>query len=212
MNDEFDILEHEIDAMLAPLADRLDEPPSHAAVARVRDAVRHELDEAWLEGQPQPQPSDAALHRVRTAVHAALSDITGGRGTIIPMTTRRSGWSRVAGGLSAAAVAAAVGLCAVIIRLAPSPSSPTAAPAGDTTSLDLFVQASDSVLDDDGFTSTLGGDLSELEERVSTWDSVWPDVDNLMNELNPTPGQSAAPTPRGESVVLNEFAGTRILG
>ncbi len=95
-------LEREAEAMRAALSDDLSRvKPSEAAVDRAKAAVRHELNEAWMRDQAQPEPAAEALDRARSAMHVELAG---------NVATHRAGWAKgwTWAGLAAAAALALV--------------------------------------------------------------------------------------------------------
>ena len=74
MSRDTDQLTRQVEAMLTPLADRLDRvpPPGEAVVERVKAAVRHEINEEWLAQRTPVHAPRELLDRVHAAVHATL--------------------------------------------------------------------------------------------------------------------------------------------
>ncbi len=162
MDRDVENLEREVEAQWSSLGLDLSVHPSDAVVARVRSAVRQELNEAWLAGQPQPVPDRVLLGRVTAAMHRERQAMTAARVRIVRL--RR--WL-AAGTAAAAAVTLVFGLS----RLGVEPSAKVGQPAaaGDVEAIERFVQAADQVWSADPFTSDIREGLDALEESVSQW-------------------------------------------
>lgn len=222
-------LEREVEALRAALAEDLSSvAPRESAVARAKMAVRHELNEQWLQRRPQPEPSEAALARTRQAVREALAESGASPGA------RRWWMSRWAQG----AVAAAATIALVVGYLASrddAPTDPLQLASGDrevvtpTTPEDgedvaaeveryvawLEALAGETTLVADTATTDMlddrmeamhvqlawfTEDLSEEAELVQTLNEIMRDIDELL-------GEEAAAPQQGNSNVRREALG-----
>jgi hypothetical protein len=167
MNEQPEKMERQIDQELAQWAGRLDAEPASAVTARIRSAVRQELNEQWLAGQTSPGPSPAVLRGVRAAVAAELQRSDGDR-VVAPAAqsararSPRRKWDSPACGFSAAA--AGLMLCLGVVRLA---GEWVSAPQESATLLVRFVEtAADRPLTDVS-TEAIGREILGLERRLT---------------------------------------------
>lgn len=142
--------------MLGEWASRLDRvpPPTEAVLARVRSAVRHELNEQWLAAHASPAPEPQALARVRLKVREELA-----------RQHRRSigRWfsSQVMASLAAAAVLLlGVGLVRHVGYSRPPSASNLTVVQAAQEHVDLFLEAAQVSMAADEFSDSV---LSELE-------------------------------------------------
>lgn len=170
MREDVDKLEREVDAALADWADRLDVEPSEAAVARTREFVRLELNEAWLTDQPTPSPSPHTLAEVRTAVRAELRKVRGQK--------RLWRWAPLAA--AAAIIVIGVGLFQHM-RFGEEPQPLI-------NGEELFVYVADTVFAEDPALSAIETELMALEESIDqfslTGDFYQSELDSLGDEVD----------------------------
>ena len=183
-------LENEVEAMLEPLAGRLDRLPrvGEAVIERVKAAVRHEINEQWLAAQPAVQPPTEVIAGVRTAVRDELrrkrSAASHRFSTHEGDPAARQRW---AAGLAAAAM---IAICAVLIQrvgtLGPAPISPGAMAANQP--LDLFADAAEVALADNEMTGHRGPPRATVDNS----DGVLDDLNNAVQDIlsNPKPKDS----------------------
>ena len=168
MCENLDNLERDLDTALAEWSDRFGAEPSEAAVARTKDAVRRELNEAWLADQPMPLPSLETLAGVKSAVRAELRKVR--------WQTRLVRWSPVA---AAAMIIIGVGLF-YNARI----NEETNPPSG----VDKFVYVSNTVFEEDPALSALETELEALEQSIDqfglTGDYYQSELDRLGNEVD----------------------------
>lgn len=162
MNRDLESLERRVEAQWSSAGLDLSVRPPEAVVARVRSAVRQELNEAWLADQAQPVPDRALLDRVTDAMHRERAAMAAARRRIVRL--RR--WL-TAGAAAAAAVALAVGLS----RLGGTSSTRGNRPAlaGDADAIERFVQAADQIWSADPLTSEIREGVDAIEESVTQW-------------------------------------------
>jgi len=172
MSEQLDNLEREVEAALASVSDKLSVVPSEAAVLRVKAAVRHEANEAWLSRQPVPTPASDTIERARVAVRDELQQRQG--------VMRSSGaWQR---GWSAVAAAAMILLAVGVIHRAGTLTDPTPDATGDPE-LDLFLATAESVLAGDPVMSAILADLDVVEQRIMSWQSAGELDTDSLNDL-----------------------------
>ncbi|HOA73089.1 MAG TPA: hypothetical protein PL151_00835 [Phycisphaerae bacterium] len=154
-------LEKQVDTLIGGLKVELDRPqPNPAVLARVKAAVRHELNERWLDQYPSPQPSRKALHRVRLAVREELARSGPAR--------RRT--SLFSGGWAAAAMMAlCVGLIQQIGYLQPVsvPDSNAAWAQAAQTHVELFVETVQLAMSTDDFSHSVLDELGEIRQSLT---------------------------------------------
>lgn len=169
MHEDLDKLERELDAALAAWSERLDVEPSEAAVARTQEAVRHELNEAWLADQPIPQPTMASLDNIKSAVRAELRKVK--------WQTRLWRWSPVA---AAAMIAFGVGLFHHVRTDVKTTSL--------TNGVDQFVLVANVVFAEDPALTAIEKELEALEQSIDqfslTGDFYQSDLDRLGDEMD----------------------------
>lgn len=186
MSDGSDRLESEIEAELQSLAPGLPVQPSEGVVLRVKAAVRHELNEAWLAGHPTPAPSPEVVHRVRETVHEELDVRDRSSGTdddCVGRSPRRSVWSPAWASLAAAAM---IGICVGIVHhvgTLEARSRPMASARAAEASLDLFVDAAEEIFAEESLTASIVADLDLLQESISQWDPVSEYDSGTLNEV-----------------------------
>ncbi|HOW72672.1 MAG TPA: hypothetical protein PKY77_18895 [Phycisphaerae bacterium] len=78
MNQDLRQLENEVEAMLATWSDSLDVLPPPGTWECLGVAVRRELNEVWLDDQASPTPDSATLARIRQAVRTELNRVSNG--------------------------------------------------------------------------------------------------------------------------------------
>ncbi len=201
MNDELDKLEREVEAALASLSADLTLEPAETLVHQVKEAVRHELNAAWLTQQPSPLPSAEALQRVRAAVHRELQEpelqlAVEAKADHGP-PARRFAWSPAGPLLAAAAI---IAICVGVIHYLGS-LKPPALPDDPATEakVDLFVEVAEQVFAPNPLTASIIADLDVLEENIARGEPVWEcemgvldeivsEIDELLSE--PDPGEN----------------------
>ena len=174
MDRSLENLEREVEAGLAQVSARWSVDPPAALVQRVKQAVRHELNEQWLADQAVPVPSLQALARVRAAVRRELAR---SRAALAPpagslAAARLSAWSLPLATLAAAAM---ILVCVGVIRYVGLVGATT--PHGKDSphdavnvyvqaaqqQIDLFVAVANDVLTPDVSVSTVRMDLEAME-------------------------------------------------
>ena len=167
MNEDLEAMEREFERQWESLGLDLTAEPPPAVVQRVRDAVRHELNEAWLAQQPMPGPSAAVLGRVLAAVRHELARATTGRAHVVRLGRWLTGGAAVA-----AALILAFGLMyrgAVWPLARPSEVVKAGGTAADEAAIERFLQAADRVWADDPLTQSIRDDLETIEQNVTQW-------------------------------------------
>jgi hypothetical protein len=157
MTEDFDKMEREIDEALASLADDLSLEPPVAVTRRIKVAVQHELNEAWLADHPSPGPSPEAIRHVRMEIDAELRRIRRFR--------RLRGWSAVA---AAAVIAVCVGIFQyVYVSRDISPAK---------SDVDYFTKDKEVFVDDSYIAlirssfQSIRLDLEEIEDGINQYD------------------------------------------
>jgi hypothetical protein len=197
MDKDLEALEREFERQWESLGLDLTAEPSPAVVQRVRAAVRHELNEAWLAQQPTPGPSAAALSRVLAAVRRELARVATGRDRAVHLGRWLTG-----GAAAAAAVILTVGLMhrgAVWPLTRPSELVKAGGTAADEAAIERFLQAADRVWADDPLTRGIRDDLETIEENVTQWSAGDAESRDPLDEMQ---SQLDRPAPsRWEDVV-----------
>lgn len=201
MPDETQDIENRIDAMLEELAEAIDRvaEPNAAVVARVKSAVRHELNEQWLAAYGTPTPSDETVGEVRQAVRRELIH-TRALGRLFA-----AGPPRFWAGLAAAAmIALSVGLIRQVGYMA---SRPPALADRSTVQVavdvDLFVEAAQLALAEDPFAESVLDELQSIDDtlvgslRDREAQAVAEELDSAMRDIL----ESTAP--RDDTMGLN---------
>ena len=171
MSEELNNLELEVEAMLAPLADKFAVVPGEAAVLRVRAAVRHEVNEAWLGRQLSPEIPAQAVARVRGAVREQLRS----RRAASAQPTWSRSWSAVA---AAAMILLAVGVIHRAGTLKPQSPDAMADPQ-----LTRFIAAAETIWADDPLTASIVADLDAVEASITQWQPIDESETSTLNEL-----------------------------
>lgn len=192
MTDEMNRLEREVEAMMRSLsADFPVEVPA-ALVLRVKAAVRHEVNEEWLAGQPAPLPSGEAMQRVHGAVRGELARWM--------TAARRSTWGRTASALAAAAM---IALCVGVIRQAGNlrNAARSGVPEIDAAQahLERFMTAAEEVFATDSLTASIHDDLSVIEEDIDGWRTAAGETGGL-GEIVREIDSKLAESPKGKGV------------
>lgn len=173
MNEDLHKLELEVEAALASLSADLSVEPAEALIHRVKAAVRHELNEAWLGGQPSPSPSTKVLQRVRAAVRDELrrsDERVSVEAEVARRPARRLVRSPVWWSLTAAA--AMIGIWVGIVHYAGTLEPASLSVAPDTEArLDLFVEVAEQVL----------ADLDALEESIT--EPIWEYETGVLSDI-----------------------------
>jgi hypothetical protein len=170
-------LEKQVDTLLGGLAAELDRPAPNAAVlARVKSAVRHELNEQWLARHPSPGPRPEALQRVRLAVREELARSGRNRRRMSPFS---------AGLAAVAMLALCVGLIRQVGYLQPPAvhnNSPAWAQAAQTH-VDIFVEAAQVAMTTDDFSDSVLDELGEIRQTL-TGASKDDSTQDVLDELD----------------------------
>jgi len=192
MSGHSDNLEREIDDGVASLSADLAVELPEALIRRVKAAVRHELNEAWLADQPAPVPPPEVLRRVRVAVGEELRRLAGEDRPSSPaakhadtelagLRGRRAVWLRM---LPPVATAAMIGICIGVIHYVGSlkPAPPRDQPAGGAM-VERFVEAAEQTYAEDPWTTSMLAGLDAIEESITEWQPVRDYSTELLEEL-----------------------------
>lgn len=165
MSEDTRNLENDVDAMLHDLAGAIDRfaEPNAAVLARVKSAVRHEVNEQWLAEYGTPLPSDEAIHLTRRVVRSQLT-----RTRLSDRFLARSRSRALAGLAAAAMLAVSVGLIRYIGYLNPARSIRTVQNVVETrVDVDLFVEAAQFALADDDFAESVLDELRSIDDSIA---------------------------------------------
>ena len=173
MNEDLDKLELEVEAALASLSAALSVEPAEALIHRVKAAVRHELNEAWLGRQPSPSPSSEVLQRVQAAVRDELrrpDERVSVEAKVARRPARRLVRSPVWWSLTAAAAMIGIGVGIVHYTGMLEPASLSVDPDTEAR-LDLFVEVAERGL----------ADLDALEESIT--EPIWEYETGILSDI-----------------------------
>lgn len=180
MSREYRETEAAIHTMIADIAGELDRvaPPNEAVLARVKTAVRHEMNEQWLAQQSGPEPSGEAMARLRRAVRQALVGTTKSG----PPDSLRVQWR------AALTAAAMIALCLGLIRHVghlQAERDHTLVLAAAREHVDFFVDAAQESLAPDEFSQSVLNELEFINGRLagSDDDSVGSELDEADHAI-----------------------------